>query len=68
MEHAHHALSLMTVTAILAPLRSLQNERNIAGQRRFGITPRTEQLGVAIPTLRKIARAHRRNHSLALES
>ena len=56
----------MTAAEIVAHLRSLHNDRNVAGQRRFGITPSTEQLGVPIPTLRLLARAHRRDHSLAL--
>ena len=51
---------------IVAHLRSLRNGRNIAGQTRFGITPSTERLGIAIPVLRKIARGRRRDHGLAL--
>lgn len=52
---------------ILAHLRSLRNERNIEGMRRFGITPTGEQLGISAPVLRAIARRHRRQHALALE-
>lgn len=56
-----------TAAEIVAHLRSLRSERNIAGMRRFGIAPRNEHLGIAMPVLRAIARAHRRNHALALE-
>ena len=52
---------------IVAQLRARRSPRDIAGQRRFGITPRNEQLGIAVTELRKIAWAHRRNHGLALE-
>jgi 3-methyladenine DNA glycosylase AlkD len=54
------------IPALLAHLRSLRNDRNIAGQRRFGITPQTEQLGIPIPVLRRLARPLRRRHDLAL--
>lgn len=59
--------SPMTAAEIIARLRSLRNERNIAGQRRYGITPTKEQLGVSMPVLRALARSHRRNHTLATE-
>jgi 3-methyladenine DNA glycosylase AlkD len=52
---------------IIAHLRSLRNERNIEGMRRFGIVSAKEQLGVSAPVLRGIARGHRRDHALALE-
>jgi 3-methyladenine DNA glycosylase AlkD len=48
-------------------LRSLRNERNIAGMRRFGIVTVGEQLGVSMPDLRAIAKMYPRNHGLALE-
>lgn len=58
----------MTAAAeIIAGLRALRDERNIAGQQRFGISTRAEQLGISAPALRSIARAHRRDHALALE-
>ncbi|HZP60315.1 MAG TPA: DNA alkylation repair protein [Opitutaceae bacterium] len=57
----------MTAAELLAHLRSLRNERNIAGQRRFGITPAGEQLGISMSVLRAIAREHRRDHALAAE-
>ena len=53
--------------ALLAELRALRSERNIAGMRRFGIVTRHEQLGVGMTTLRTLARPHRRDHALALE-
>lgn len=56
----------MTAPELVSVLRGLGSERNRAGQRRFGITPATEQLGVSIPALRALARAHRRHHALAL--
>ena len=47
-------------------MRAGANPSNVAGQRRFGITPSVEQLGLASETLRGLARTHRRNHALAL--
>lgn len=55
-----------TARDIVTHLRSLKNERNIAGQRRFGIAAQVEQLGVAAPVMRRVAAPHRRNHELAL--
>lgn len=57
----------MTAADLLSHLRRHQNARNVAGQRRFGITPKTEQLGIAMPRLRALAKTHRKNHALALE-
>jgi len=57
----------MTAAELIAELRSLRNPTNIAGQRRFGITPKTEHLGISIALLRPLARPHRKNHALALE-
>jgi len=57
----------MTASELIAHLRSLKNPTNVAGQRRFGITPKTEQLGISMAVLRPLARPHRKNHSLALE-
>lgn len=56
----------MSAEELVAILRSRRNLRNIAGQRRFGITPRTEQIGISMPELRALAKMHRRNHPLAL--
>ncbi len=56
----------MPATDLIAHLRSLRNEANIAGMRRFGIATTGEQLGISAPVLRAIARAHRREHALAL--
>ncbi|HNC22592.1 MAG TPA: DNA alkylation repair protein [Opitutaceae bacterium] len=52
---------------ILADLRRRRNPDNVAGQRRYGITPKSEQLGVPVPHLREIAKRHRRDHALAQE-
>ncbi len=52
---------------LLAELRAAGSPANVAGQRRFGIRPRTEQLGCPIPLLRALAKPHRRDHALALE-
>jgi len=57
----------VTASEIIAFLRARRNEANIAGQARYGIRTTTEQLGIATPVLRALARAHRRNHALALE-
>lgn len=54
-----------TAVALLADLRAQRSERNIAGQRRHGIAPATEQLGISAPVLRGLARPHRRDHALA---
>lgn len=56
----------MSADELIARLRTLGSKRNVEGQRRFGITPQTEQLGISIVTLRKLARPHRREHELAL--
>jgi len=53
--------------ALLAALRARRNARNIAGLRRFGVVTRHEPLGIDAPTLRVLARPHRRDHALALE-
>ena len=53
--------------ALLGELRARRSERNIAGMRRFGVVTRHEQLGIDAPTLRALARPHRRDHALALE-
>ncbi len=57
----------MTTTEIIAHLRSLGSAINIEGQRRFGVTPQGEQFGVMTDHLRALAKAHRRQHPLALE-
>ena len=55
-----------TAQALIAHLRSLYSPRDIAGQRRFGITPKTEHIGARMGVLRQLARGHRRDHALAL--
>lgn len=57
----------MTAAALIARLRRRKNLLNVAGQRRFGITPKTEQLGISMPELRALARQERKNHALALQ-
>ena len=54
------------VAEIVARLRKLHSARNVEGQRRFGITPRTEQLGVSMAVLRQMAKEHRRDQQLSL--
>lgn len=56
---------MTTADEIVAHLRTLSRPEDVAGQRRFGITPRGEQLGIRAPVLREIARRHRRDHELA---
>ncbi len=51
---------------LVAHLRTLRSECDAAGQRRFGIAPGVELLGIRAPVLRLIARQHRRDHALAL--
>ena len=58
----------MTAAAeLVAHLRTLANPRDAEGQRRYGIRPGGELLGIRAPVLREIARGHRRDHPLALE-
>jgi 3-methyladenine DNA glycosylase AlkD len=60
-------LGLSESVRLLAHLYSLRDPANVAGQARFGIASKAEQLGIAMPVLRDLARSHRRNHALALE-
>ena len=55
-----------TAETLIAHLRSLRSPKDIEGQRRFGITPKTEHLGTRMGVLRQLARRHRRDHALAL--
>jgi 3-methyladenine DNA glycosylase AlkD len=57
---------MTTAAAIVAGLRAHCSPHDIEGQRRFGITPKSEQFGLPVPLLRSIAREHRRDHALAL--
>ena len=57
---------MTTAAEIVAHLRRLANPVDAAGQRRFGIAPKGELLGIRAPVLRAIARQHRRDHALAL--
>ena len=51
--------------ALVAELRTLRNERNIAGARHFGIDSAGEMLGITAPVLRGIARRHRHEPEIA---
>lgn len=55
-----------TAETLIAYLRSLRSPKDIEGQRRFGITPKTEHIGTRMEVLRKLARTHRTDHALAL--
>ena len=50
---------------IVAELRAMRSQKNIAGQRRFGIQTNTEQLGISMPVMRQMAKAYRRRHDMA---
>ena len=52
--------------AVIAQLRSIADPSRKPGMARVGITV-DRALGVSIPTLRRVARAHRGDHELALE-
>lgn len=56
----------MTCNEIIIYLQSKANPNNVAGMARFAISTKGT-LGVNIPLLRELAKAHRRNHDLALE-
>jgi len=56
----------MNAAEIVAYLRTQGSARNVAGQQRYGIRSVAEQLGIATPVLRAIARKHRQDHALAL--
>lgn len=58
---------MKTAAKIIAHLRTLRSPRDAEGQRRYGIVPKGEHLGIRAPVLREIARRHRRDHALALE-
>lgn len=56
----------MTLTTkIINELRSMRNEHNIAGMKKFAIG-NDNTLGISIPTLRQIAKQYKKNHELAL--
>lgn len=57
---------MSSAAEIVAHLRTLGRPADVAGQRRYGIAPRGEHLGIRAPVLRDIARRHRQNHKLAL--
>jgi 3-methyladenine DNA glycosylase AlkD len=55
----------MTAEELIQVLRRNANPANVAGMARYGISTRNT-LGVSIPFMRQLARAHRRQHELAL--
>lgn len=58
-------MSRTSAADILRLLKTHANPRNVEGMARYGINTRNT-LGVTIPFLRSLARAHRRQHDLAL--
>lgn len=54
----------MDLSRILETMKSHYNPRNIAGMARYGINVE-KAYGVPAPALRRMARAHRKNHALA---
>jgi len=56
----------MSYDAIIAQLKSLANPHNVEGMARFGIAS-ANTLGISLPVLREIARAHKKDHALALQ-
>jgi 3-methyladenine DNA glycosylase AlkD len=55
----------MTTECVLADLKALADPAFQANLQRFGINPETA-LGIRLPVLRAYAKAHRKNHPLAL--
>ncbi|MGH2583227.1 MAG: DNA alkylation repair protein [Anaerolineales bacterium] len=53
------------VNIVLRQLKSLRNEKNLAGMARFGIAT-DKAFGIKHPELKQIARQYRKNHELAL--
>jgi 3-methyladenine DNA glycosylase AlkD len=54
----------MQLEEILNQLKALANPDNVAGMARYGINP-NDTLGIAIPTLRQMAKQIGKNHDLA---
>ena len=57
----------MKADEIIAKLRSMRNERNIEGMKRYGVSSKAEMLGIPKPKLRKLAKAIGKNTELALK-
>lgn len=55
----------MTYDEIIKKLKSLKNPKNVDGMARFGITPKTEILGISIYDLRKLKKDIGIDHNLA---
>lgn len=51
---------------IMKKLKSMANADDVAGMARFGIRPRSEVLGISVPSLRAMAKDIGKNHRLAL--
>lgn len=58
---------MSVTTEIISQMRALSSPKDIAGQERFGIRTSAKRFGLAMPVLREIGRAYRRDHALALE-
>jgi len=57
---------MQTYAALIAKLKSMKNEKNIAGMARFGISPKGT-LGIPVPVLRSMAKKLGKNHPLAIQ-
>lgn len=56
----------MKIDEILKKLEKLSNPEDIKGMKRFGITP-DHTYGLRMPVIKKIAKAYKKDHELALE-
>lgn len=57
----------MTAAEAVAALREAGNPASIEGRARYGIRPKTEELGAGIPAIRAIARRALPSHQFALD-
>lgn len=55
----------VAVKQIISELKSLKDEKNIAGMARFGIET-SKAFGIKLPVLRNMAKHYKNNHALAL--
>ena len=56
----------MNIDSILSRLKSLENNKNKAGMKQYGINVETA-LGIPMPVLRRLAKEIKKNHELALQ-
>lgn len=56
-----------TTPEIIKKIKSLKNERNIAGMKRFGIVSKDKIYGLPVPVLRQLGKEIGENHELALK-